>query len=77
MAKREGIRRIILAGRLLMVVGIALAALGYFVLPAAVFVGGAMIPIGAIAEFGLRLIPIGAATWLAGWIIDGFGLPDS
>jgi hypothetical protein len=63
MAKREGIRRMTLAGRLVMLVGLTCTILAY-------------VGMGVLI-FGLVLVPIGGLLWLAGWIVDGFNQPDS
>ncbi|MGC1451877.1 MAG: hypothetical protein WA830_17755 [Candidatus Sulfotelmatobacter sp.] len=62
MAKTEGIRRIALAGKLILLIGITLGVLGYFV---------------PVLIFGLVLLPLGACLDIAGWIVDGFSQPDS
>lgn len=62
MAIIEGIRRIMIAGRLIVLTGATLCALAYATpLPLA-------IP-------GIEVMVFGGAVWLAGWIIEGFTQP--
>jgi hypothetical protein len=76
MAKREGVRRIVLAGRLILLIGITCGVLGS--LGMWVFVGIGLVNLGGmLAAVAVVLVPIGASLWVVGWIVDGFSQPDA
>jgi hypothetical protein len=62
MSTSEGIRRIVVAGRLIVLTGATLCALAY----------ATPLP---LAILGIEVMAFGGAVWLAGWIIEGFTQP--
>jgi hypothetical protein len=58
----EGIRRIVVAGRLIILIGATLCALAY----------ATPLP---LAILGMEVMVFGGVVWLAGWIIEGFTQP--
>ena len=64
MAKTEGIRRIIVAGRQIILIGITIGVLGSWGLGLPGFL------------LGIGVVVFGAVVWTAGWIVAGFTNPD-
>ena len=71
MAKKEGVRRIVLTGKLILLIGITLGMLSVGL--QATFLNGALLIGGPI---GLRVAALGGLVWAAGWIAEGFTWPD-
>jgi hypothetical protein len=76
MAKKEGVRRIVITGRLIVLIGVALGVLSVLMMfvplymfryPGAVY--------GVPVAF--RVAALGGLVWAAGWIADGFTSPDA
>ena len=70
MARKEGVRRIVTTGKLILSIGMTLGVLSavmmYIQYPAAVY--------GVSIAF--RVAALGGLVWAAGWIADGFTTPD-
>jgi hypothetical protein len=75
MAKKEGVRRIVIIGRLIVLIGVALGVL-YFV---AVFAFRDMLryPVLYGVSIALQVAAFGGLVWAAGWIAEGFTSPDA
>jgi hypothetical protein len=76
MARKESVRRIVITGRLIVLIGIALGVLyvatifafrGMFLYSGVLY--GVSIP--------LRVAAFGGLVWAAGWIAEGFTSPDA
>jgi hypothetical protein len=75
MARKEGVRRIITTGKLMMLIGITLSTLSVVIM----FVFKNMFPYPIVLDgvpIGLRFAALGGLVWAAGWIADGFTKPD-
>lgn len=73
MAKQEGVRRIVIIGKLIVLIGITLSTLSVVM----VFGFRDMFPyLIALAPIGLEVAAFGALVWAAGWIAQGFTRPD-
>jgi len=76
MAKQEGVRRIVMTGKLIVLIGITLGVLSVVTLfaPRELFFYPVLLEAVSIA---LRVAALGGLVWAAGWIADGFTTPDS
>jgi hypothetical protein len=78
MAKQEGIRRIVMTGKLIVLIGIVLGVL--YVVTITMFArgGGFLYPgvVGGVS-IALQIAALGGLVWAAGWIADGFAGPDA
>jgi len=72
MAKKEGVRRIVMTGRLIVLIGIALGVLLMFVTPYMFRYSGAMYGVSV----AFRVAALGGVVWATGWIADGFTRAD-
>lgn len=70
MAKNEGTRRIIVAGKLIMLVGVTLG-----VIAALLLLGTSGVLVAGMIAF--NVVALGGVVWIAGWIIKGFIEPDA
>lgn len=70
MARKEGVRRIVTTGKLLvsiaMTLGVVSGVMIYIQYPAALYV----------VSIAFRVAALGGLVWAAGWIADGFTAPD-
>ena len=71
MAKNEGVRRIMWTGKLIVLIGITLAAVFYMVLSKFPELLN-LVLLGA----PLPVVAFGGLVWAAGWILHGFNQPD-
>jgi hypothetical protein len=75
MAKKEGVRRIVMTGKLIVLIGITLG-----VLSVVMMFGLRDIFLNPGVLFGisiaLRVAALGGLVWAAGWIAEGFTRPD-
>jgi hypothetical protein len=75
MAKKEGVRRVVMTGKLIVLIGITLGVLSVvsmffrqdFFFSPAILIGGSIT---------LRVGALGGLVWAAGWIAEGFTQPD-
>ena len=76
MAKKEGIRRIVMVGKLIVSMGITLAVLSFLITfkLAEIFLNPSVLIGGSIA---LHVTAFGGLVWAAGWIAEGFAEPDA
>lgn len=65
MAKSEGVRRIMLTGKLIILIGVTLGVVTYFVL--GILIG---------ASIAIRIAALGGLVCAAGWIVQGFSQQD-
>ena len=74
-AKKEGIRRIVIIGKLIVSIGITLAVLSFVSMfrLAEIFLNPSLLIGGSIA---LQVTAFGGLVWAAGWIAEGFTPPD-
>ena len=72
MAKNEGVRRIMLTGKLIMLTGVTLVVVTYLVLFKFPELGSLLVLLGA----PLPVLAFGGLVWAAGWILQGFNHPD-
>jgi hypothetical protein len=75
MAKKEGVRRIVMTGKLIVLIGITLGVLSVVSMFGRqdMFFSPAILIGGSIA---LRVGALGGLVWAAGWIGEGFTQPD-
>jgi hypothetical protein len=75
MAKQEGVRRVVMTGKLIVLIGIALGVLSVLTVYASrnMFLYPGLFYGLSIA---LRVAALGGLVWAAGWIADGFTRPD-
>ena len=69
MAKSEGIRRIMMVGKVIVLIGVTLG-----VLTSLLFFGSPGILVGG--TIALYIAGLGTLVWAAGWVIKGFVQPD-
>jgi hypothetical protein len=74
MAAQEGLHRIRLVGKAILVVGLLLDAIALAGGVTAVFLHAPLWTAG-FAPFGIALSMVGAGVLLTAWIIEGFTLP--
>ena len=74
MAKSEGVRRIMLTGKLIILIGITLGVMAYVVLVSFPQLLTSGILIGA--PIAIYVAALGGLVWAAGWIVQGFSQPD-
>jgi hypothetical protein len=75
MAKKEGVRRIVMTGKLIVLIGITLGVLS------AVMMFGLREVLDMFVLYGMsiavRVAALGGLVWAAGWIAEGFIRPDA
>ena len=69
MAKSEGVRRIMMVGKVIVLIGVTLG-----VLAGLLFFGSPGILLGG--TIAMYVAAFGALVWAAGWVIQGFTQPD-
>jgi hypothetical protein len=72
MAKNEGVRRIMLTGKLIVLIGITLAVVFYVALSKF----PELLSLLALLGAPLPVVAFGGLVWAAGWILQGFNQPD-
>ena len=75
MATNEGLRRVVIMGKLIVLVGITLSTL----CAVTIFGFGNMFQYPIVLDgvaVGLRVAALGGLVWAAGWIAQGFTRPD-
>ena len=63
MSKGEGATRIMMVGKAIILIGVALGVLAGFLFPGGILVAG---------MFALYVAGLGGLVWAAGWIVQGF-----
>jgi hypothetical protein len=74
MAKKEGVRRIVITGRLIVLIGITLGVLYTLLAFRGMSLYSAVLYGASIA---IRVVVFGGLVWVAGWIAEGFTSPDA
>lgn len=73
MAKSEGARRIIITGKVIILIGITLGVMTWVIL----FNFPQLLTAGIlIAGPALYVAALGGLVWAVGWIVQGFNQPD-
>jgi hypothetical protein len=74
MAKKEGVWRIVITGRLIVLLGITLGALYTIMAFRGMSLYSAVLYGASVA---VRVVAFGGLVWVAGWIAEGFTSPDA
>ena len=79
MAKEEGVRRIVMTGKLIVLIGITLGLLSVVLMLGFpdIFRVFADSSVRIAVSIALRVAAFGGLVWAAGWIAEGFTRPDN